>query len=376
VRALIEAHRAPEAYAAAGEAIRRAPQSAEAQTAFGLAMFRRGEMAKADVAFHEALRIDSKYAGALSGMAAIYRLTSKFQIARQYLNMAWHFPPDDPDLIVAHANTLRGAAHNAALKAVLAVYDPSSREARSLRAHIAADEALGDRKLRRLATPYQHYSLKLAHIGPTPSHSIGVGLHAGFNGGPTVRLLLDTGASGIAISTKAAEKTGLERLGDESSEVHGIGDREPQDSYRYLAREIGIGDLAFADYPVSVFDSAKDPNYDGLIGADVFRRFLVSIDFAKFELTLDPFVQPPDEDEGLPDAAPLQPGFVRAFRLGNHLTLPTQVNGSGSRLFLIGFRGERAPGRCQPPRGATLRLHPHVGVAREPGAGNVAPSAF
>jgi hypothetical protein len=41
---------------------------------------------------------------------------------------------------------------------------------------------------------------------------------------------------------------------------------------------------------------------------------------------------PPDEPE---DSESVPEGFHRVFRVGNHLMIPTSVNGSSSKLFLI-----------------------------------------
>ena len=146
-------------------------------------------------------------------------------------------------------------------------------------------------------------------------------------------LLLDTGASGISISPKAAKRAGIEGLAEEPGEARGIGDRSPTTEYRLLAGEVRVGDLTFTNVPMKAFSTASI-DADGLIGTDVFRRFLVTIDFPHRQMFLDPFEQlPPD----LPiDAADtLDPGFARAFRIGHLLTVPTSVNGSVGRLFLV-----------------------------------------
>jgi hypothetical protein len=167
-----------------------------------------------------------------------------------------------------------------------------------------------------------------------PNRKFGVGLQVRLNDRQAVHLMLDTGASGISISPKSAEKAGLEILGGESNETRGIGDGRPRDSYGYLAAQVAVGDLAFGNFPIAVFDSAKTSAYDGLIGADVFRRFLVTIDFPHSSLVLDPF--PNGQASGEPeDAGPLAGGFLRAMRFHNHLTIPTAVNQERPRLFLI-----------------------------------------
>ena len=150
-------------------------------------------------------------------------------------------------------------------------------------------------------------------------------------------LLLDTGSSGISLSPKVAERAGFERLGDEASDAKGIGDKEAPPSYRYLASEVRIGDLVFADYAVSVFKSAQSADYDGLIGADVFAPFLVVIDFPQHELLLEPRSGglPPDDDQPVDSTYPVPAAAYRAFRFGDHLALPTVVNGGKSTLFMV-----------------------------------------
>jgi hypothetical protein len=126
----------------------------------------------------------------------------------------------------------------------------------------------------------------------------------------------------------------LEGLGDEASEVHGVGDKPAGDGYSLLAKRVRIGDLELADVPIEAFSGATSAAGDGLIGADVFREFLVAIDFVHGQISLDPFAERPPEHLGnAPDT--LAPGFTRAMRLGSHLSLPTSVNGHDGHLFLI-----------------------------------------
>lgn len=337
VRTLIRDRRSREAYGAADEALRNNPRTAGAQAAAGLASYRRGDLVKAEEYFRSALRLDPTDAGALAGVASINRAVSRFKTARDLVIAASRKSPGDPDLILDQANSLRGADHVATLRKALAIYDPSTEAARNLRAHIENDLAVGDRKLRQLKSPYQNQRIKLFQILDGPSKLRGFGIRVQLNGRQTVRLLLDTGASGISVSPKVAERAGLEILGDMDTEARGIGDDRPQASYRYVAREVRAADLVFADYPVSVFRAAQSANHDGLIGSDVFQAFLVTIDFPNLELVLEPLADGTSsgaEDLVDANAAPAA-GFYRAFRFGNHLAVPTFINGGRSSLFLI-----------------------------------------
>jgi tetratricopeptide (TPR) repeat protein len=337
VRAELEAHQAKEAYSAANEAIQKVPQTAGAQTAAGIAAWRKGELTEAEGYFRAALKLNPDYPGALRGLATIYTSLSKFRTARDLRLRAWHQSPDDPELMLAHANTLKGADHIAALEAILHLLDRDTEQARNLRVHIANDRAIGDTKVRRLVSPYQNSTIKLFWIMDGPSQRRGLGVRVQLNGKQNTRLLVDTGASGIAISPKVAERAGLKAVSGESSETKGVGDGKTQSTVAYLASEVRVGDVTFADYPIQVFRSAQSADHDGLIGADVFQRFIVKIDVAHLAMGLEtrPQAAPEDSDEPVDGSDTLLAGFHRVLRFGNHLGLPTSINGSRNVLFMV-----------------------------------------
>jgi hypothetical protein len=111
------------------------------------------------------------------------------------------------------------------------------------------------------------------------------GLSAKLNG-QNVNLLLDTGAGGIMVSRKVAEKAGLTRL----SALHygGIGDKGLQSGYTAVADHVRIGELEFQDCVVAVSDQHSLTDEDGLIGADVFGAYLIDIDLPGMRLKLSP----------------------------------------------------------------------------------------
>src|SRR5579859_5977228 len=180
VRALLRAHKSRDAYTAAALGLEKAPQTAGAQIAAGMAAFRRGELSQAEQYYRAAYKIDPKNPGALVGMASLFSMVSKFKAARELTLQAYAYSPDDPALMMAKANSLKGAEHIAALEKVLAVYDPESDEARAVRAHIATDQAIGDRKL-RLTSPYESSKVKLFQIMDGPRRVRGIGIHVRFN---------------------------------------------------------------------------------------------------------------------------------------------------------------------------------------------------
>lgn len=315
VKALIKAHRSKEAYAAAERAAQQTPQTAALLAAVGLADYRKGDLAKAEDDFRAALKLDPQYPGALQAYARA---------------------PKDPELMLAYANSLKGAKHIAELERIVEQLDPASEMARRLRAHVANDKAEGDRKLRRLTSPYEASRLKMVPLMSGTRGRIRYGVRVQLNGKEAVTLLLDTGASGIAVSPKMAKRAGLEHLGAQTTEAKGIGNEKAQASLEYLAAEVRVGNVTFADYPVNTFRSAQSPDYDGLIGADVFKQFLVDLDFPKLEIRLEPRAGGPPSTEDREDAADTPAaGFHRAFRAGDNLALTTSMNDKLTGLFLV-----------------------------------------
>jgi tetratricopeptide (TPR) repeat protein len=336
VRAQLGLHHSREAYAVADEALMKAPGSAGAESAAGLVMYRRGDLSKAEAHFRAALKIKPDYPDALRGMASIYTSLSLFKTAHALRLRAYTFSPDDPELMLEHANTLKADARIKAIQATLATYDPRSAQAQSLGVSLANMNAVGQRKLGRLTSPYASGTVKLFPILDGPKRQLGVGLTLRLNGKQNVNLMLDTGASGISLSPKLAEKAGLQMITSQTFQVNGVGDEKRQSATAYLASEVKAGDIVFTDYPIAVFTSAKSENYDGLIGADVFARFLVKVDFAQLLMSLDPRPEGQNPEDEPADWKTAPAGFVRFVRFGDHIAIPTFVNeATQPTLFLL-----------------------------------------
>ncbi|HLH30975.1 MAG TPA: aspartyl protease family protein [Terriglobia bacterium] len=335
VRALLSDRRSRDAYTAAAEGLESNPRSSSIQAAAGIVAFRKGLLTEAEKYFRAAIQLNPNDPAALSGLAEVYDIISRFKTAQDIRLRAYQALPTDPELMLAHARTLKREERIRVLEQVLALRDPATDEARRLRATIATLRALGDRTPGRLVSSYAPVQMKLVAIQNGLNHKRGDGLRVQFNGKETVTLLLDTGASGISVSPVTIQKAGLQLLGNESSDVRGIGNKEIS-SYNYLASKIKIGPVEFEDYPVTAFDTAKDSDVDGIIGADVFRDFIVTMDFPyqQIALTTRPNYQPGSQE--LSDAAAAPPaGFYRVYRFGDHIVIPTFVNGDKPSLFLM-----------------------------------------
>jgi predicted aspartyl protease len=165
----------------------------------------------------------------------------------------------------------------------------------------------------------------------------GAALRVTFNGQKTVTLTLDTGASGIVINEKAAEKAGIAKLSP--SEMWGIGDHGAQSTAFGVADRVKVGELEFAAVPVQIANRNFRVGSDGLIGTDVFERFLIRLDLQHALIDLAPL---PGEDGSGKDwmahdaVIPRDRGnYVVARRAGSHLFVPAVLEGKRATWFLI-----------------------------------------
>src|SRR5260370_18200169 len=84
-------------------------------------------------------------------------------------------------------------------------------------------------------------------------------------------------------------------------ETGGIGSAGRKAAYTAFADDIKIGSLEFRDCQVDVIDQRNVIDSDGLIGMDVFSRFLITLDYPMRKLLLAPLPRRPK------DTPPLKP---------------------------------------------------------------------
>jgi predicted aspartyl protease len=226
----------------------------------------------------------------------------------------------------------------------------------------------------RLISKVQATETPLVWLLIDPSHLRGYGLTVDINGEKS-KLMLDTGASGILINKKLAEKAGLTRLSD--IDMGGFGDKGRQPGYVALANSLKVGDLEFQNCPVRVLDQRSVATEDGLIGSDVFSSFLVDLDFPNEKLHLRELPNRPNEtakvialktqeddsepgeeqpNEKAPDPqpaktapprlgpqdryiAPEMKSFTPIYRFGHMLLVPTTIGQTSPKLFVLDSGG-------------------------------------
>ena len=308
IEALLRAQKIDDASAEATRALTAQPSSAGLLAAMGDVQFRRGAMAEAETSYKKALQIDSRELRAFLGLAGIYHAYSFYRRAYEAVNLAHDIAPSDPEVQRMWFPRLSRRERIAAIEAYLAGPHPDDpQETDFLQQYLHFLKATADKPVHscRLVNKVEKTDIKLQPWFPSVhkrealvdfGHPLAYGLPVRLNGHST-NLQLDTGASGILIGRKEAEKAGMTRISDIS--FHGFGDKGPQSGYLAVADRIRIGELEFADCVVTVAEHAYLGDVgdlgDGLIGADVFSSYLVDIDFPAEKLRLSPLPKRPDE---------------------------------------------------------------------------------
>jgi predicted aspartyl protease len=150
--------------------------------------------------------------------------------------------------------------------------------------------------------------------------------------------LLDTGASGITIGRKLAEKAGAVKIAQ--SWIDGIGDQGPVPSYEAWVDKISIGGIEFRNCTVTVSSKNNVADEAGLIGTDVFEKFLITLDFRERKMLLAPLPKNPNatsEDNPAQDRyiAPEMQSFTKFFRFGHDIVVPVVVNDKAVGNFIL-----------------------------------------
>jgi len=321
------------AWRIAQKALADAPDSAAAHEFAGEVAFRRGDFARADAEFKNAIELNRQLAQAWWGLGRVAECAAMNRTAAEDYKRAYELDPKDPRILATWIPRLQGRDRDRALELYAARVGATSSEANELRQRMEVIKALDGRQAMTLTSPYHAYELPLLGFENGATHVRTYGVEVLVNGS-SVKLVLDTGASGIVMSRGAADRAGLVRLSDAT--VRGIGDeaRVPG-GYRALADHFRIGGVEYRDAVINVAEQNLAGIEDGLIGSNVFSEFLITIDFGHGKLRLAPLpdYQPGNELQDRVDTTEMRDA-ARVFRFGHILLVPARVN-SRDGLFVL-----------------------------------------
>jgi len=375
-RCLLKQQKVAEAFDMASKGVEVASDSPAAHSALGEVLFRKGELHDADVQWVTAANAPKSDARAFLGIAELETAMSLYAKAKASIDRAFQLDPLDPEIRRRWLSTLPRADQIRELEQYLAGAnndDSKTHDWLERRLDLLKARQEQPRRSCRLVSNVQHTDTRLERMLIDPTHLHGYGLRVDVNG-QTARLLLDTGASGLLINRKMAERAGVKPL--VQTKMEGIGDKGPVSGFVGYADSIKVGGLEFQNCLVEVSDKRSIVEDDGLIGADVFSNFLVTIDFPDEKLRLSELPKRPDEqqpkpvslDTGDPDdpssgpedreseqssknepvksassnsgpkdryVAPEMQSYTPIFRFGHALLIPTKIGNTSPKLFLI-----------------------------------------
>ena len=373
VRSLLRQQKVDDAWETVNAASTALSYSAALLAAKGDVQFRLAQMSEAETSYLDAKQLDPKEIHAYLGLTRLYRCQSMYRQAYDELQRVHDIAPNNPEVQKAWLSMLPRRERLAALQAYIAAQHPEDEdESTGLADALAFLKETADKPAHacKLVNKVEHTEVRLDILRDISAGGHAVSLSAKIND-LSVSFTLDTGAGGILLTRKMAEKAGVTRIAD----VHylGTGDKGVQSGYAAVADHIHIGDLEFQDCVISVSDKLIDSSQDGLIGADVFAHFLVDIDLPGSRLVLSLLPKRPSdtitppalnsevnelantEQKESPDTAqtatekvssshrlpqdryiaPEMAKWTRVFRINHYLLVPTNVNDAPPALFIL-----------------------------------------
>jgi tetratricopeptide (TPR) repeat protein len=372
-RSLLKEKNAEDARATIDKAIQTADSPA-VRVALGEVKFREGSLAGAEREWANVINSGHREGRAYLGIARVSTALSLHKRAKTMLEKAHAADPNDADIRKAWMSTLSRSERIKYLEDYLSQDNADDEETRAHMRHYL--EYLRGRLLEpkrgcHLVSKTTSTETAMLNLMSDAQHLRGYGLEVVF-GDRKSKLLLDTGAGGILINRRMAEKAGLKQLSQTT--MGGLGDKGEAKGYVALAPSIKVGGLEFQDCPVEVIDRRSVVDEDGLIGADVFERFLVELDFAHQKLRLSELPKRPEqstqdlslsseeeepngdtqlsETHEKPDAtpaaakpaekgpfdryiAPEMKDYSQIIRFGHLLLIPTWVNDEKTAKFFL-----------------------------------------
>jgi predicted aspartyl protease len=330
VRTLIEQDKVDDAAKDAEAWVAAAPENPMALTALGDVRLRQGDPLTARAMFQKAAKGDLCDARAYFGLAEVDELAGYHASSKRMIEQAYALHPTGDEINVAwihtrqHKERLEKMADYALHSDQIATEDRVKLQARLAKESLyhASDCAVAPTSPRETKVPMDSIS------------GLSRGLQVQFNGKHR-ELEIDTGASGITISRAAAMFLGITR--EDSAQLGGIGDKgDVKTSIAHVA-SVKIGDLEFTNCRVEILEQWGVLDSDGLIGGDVFRDWLLTLDFPKHELRVSPLPDRPGQKKIQPvlaedDAEPTDPyvapemaNWEHMFRSGSDLLIRTGI---------------------------------------------------
>lgn len=319
---LVQSYLKSDDVTAAEEASARAladlPQSALVHAIRGDVYFREGLLYKAESEYRQAMKLDGKCARAWLGQEKIEAIVGRNAQAGKSFERAHDLDNEDEEILFRWA-VVQVYPHNVeALEKYLSEFRSDPEDERRKREFLELIKGIADRKIWVLDKEVTHAEVKLEPINPLPRISAGFGIPITLNGTVKARVLLDTGSTWLAVSKKLADKAGARKISDQL--IEGVGGAKPINSYMAWIDKVSVGGIEFHDCLVRVL--LHDAGYiDGVLGTEVLKDNLVTLDFPRQRLLVDPSPKrpdtPADNSEPVVHSLPAPSGTAQMFTFGH-----------------------------------------------------------
>jgi tetratricopeptide (TPR) repeat protein len=327
---LIAGERFDEAQEAVEAALTKHPSDTGLERLLGDLLYREGRIFDADKAYKAAIKTDPKNARAIYGISRVFEASCLRKKAFEMLRVAHAIDYHDPRIADAfYSVDRRSQAAIARMETELARQDTADGKAdqalsRVLKLWIAEAKALDGKPEFEVPSAGQQYRIPLGRA-MDGRRLTGATLPVRINDAKT-GLRFDTGAGGITLGSRFAVRAGIQRLAD--TEMAGIGNGAPVKGWVGYAPSIRIGTLEFRNCIVDVSEKGSVDDSGGLIGSDIFREFLIKINWTGQSLDLDPLPGPAWDGHALVDRyeGPELAGSSQMLIIRHHLLIPTLIS--------------------------------------------------
>ena len=135
-----------------------------------------------------------------------------------------------------------------------------------------------------IAPASPRHRIKLKPLVIPPTGTIGLFVNARVDGGPPLRLLLDSGSKFLVLDKHAATRSGC--VGGTPLDLIGAGAANPMAARLTKAGTVEVGEIALHDVDVAVLAGPLLEGIDGVLPLAMFAGFLIRVDFPAKSLEL------------------------------------------------------------------------------------------
>jgi predicted aspartyl protease len=288
VRALVEADKWREAVEEARALALSSPEDLDAAACLGEALYRAGRIDEAGVVLAKIVDLENAPPRARAQLGLVRAAEGRGGEAATLLEAALKAAPEDPWVIYRASGAARTRAEaSRLLEAYLARSvgeDPDRVE--GARGTLRLYGALGERKVWVTESRPERVEVPLQSLVGTASR--GFVVEARLTGRKTIRLLLDTGSTGLFVVERAVRKAGFTPLAEETVFAGGGSGRAK--SSRGLLQTLAIGGLVFKDALVTTTKDEFDAQgrIHGVLGISALDGYRITLDLDAGRLVLEP----------------------------------------------------------------------------------------